>query len=165
MPISYRESVDSISAACSGHLPERPRGCHTLRSQFAPGEMMKMKATLGILLVLAGACVQPAPPRGQEGEWAAIVALEAEAKAIAKTTGCANDAQCRSAPVGARACGGPRYYLPYCAATTDSAALFRKLDEVAAAERAFNTKYQIGSTCEFRMPPTVGIVNSACAAR
>lgn len=131
---------------------------------------MKMKSALGVLaLAFAIACMQPSPgapgAKGQVAEWAAIEALEAQAKAIVKTTGCANDAQCRSAPVGERGCGGPRYYLPYCAASTDSAALFRKLDEVAAAERAYNTKYQVVSTCEFRMPPTVGIVNSACAAK
>jgi hypothetical protein len=62
--------------------------------------------------------------------------------------------QCRTAPVGSRACG-PRYYLVYCSRTTDSAALFGKLNAVAAAEREFSAKYQIVSTCEFRMPPNV----------
>lgn len=101
----------------------------------------------------------------QTRDWAAIVALEDQAKAIVRTSGCSTDSECRAAPVGSRACGGPRYYLPYCAKTTDSASLFRKLDEVAAAERAYNMKYQIVSTCEFRMPPAVGITAGACAAR
>jgi hypothetical protein len=110
------------------------------------------------------------PPGGsgsvstQQSDWSAIEQLESQAKAIAKTAGCAATSGCRAAPVGSRACGGPRYYIPYCAITTDSAALYRKLDEVAKAERAYNAKYQIVSTCEFRMPPTVQSTGGVCAA-
>jgi len=109
--------------------------------------------------------VNPPAASSQDADWAAIEKLETEAKAIAKTSGCATVSECRSAPVGSRACGGPRYYLPYCAKTTDSVALYRKLDEVAAAERAYNTKYQLASTCEMRMPPELTLAGGACAAR
>ena len=101
----------------------------------------------------------------QQADWAQIVALENEAKTLVKTAGCVSAGQCRTAPVGSRACGGPRYYLVYCARTTDSAALFRKLDAVAAAEREFNARYQIASTCEFRMPPNVALVAGSCQAQ
>ena len=105
-----------------------------------------------------------APAGTQQGDWAAILKLEDQAKAIVKVSGCATS-ECRAAPVGSRACGGPRYYLPYCAKTTDSAALNRKLDEVAKAEQAYNKKYQIVSTCEFRIPPTVEAVGGSCVAK
>jgi len=98
-------------------------------------------------------------------DWAQIVALEDEAKALVKPDGCASVGQCRTAPVGSRPCGGPRYYLVYCSLTTDSAALYRKLDAVAAAEREFNNRYQLASTCEFRMPPNVGLVGGSCQAQ
>lgn len=132
-----------------------------------------------VLMLLAG-CAQSPPTNGsgvpagdqpfvttgdQKADWDRILALEEEAKRLVKTDGCSAADGCRTAPVGSRACGGPRYYVIYCAATTDSAALFRKLDEVAAAERAFNTRYQIASTCEFRMPPDVGIANGVCGSR
>lgn len=104
-------------------------------------------------------------PANQQSDWAAIEKIEAEAKTIAKTGGCAVTGDCRAAPVGSRACGGPRYYLPYCAKTTDSVALFRKLDEVAKAEQAYNKKYNLASTCEFRMPPTVNAVGGSCVAQ
>jgi hypothetical protein len=100
----------------------------------------------------------------QQGDWDAILKLEAEAKAIAKTAGCSTS-ECRAAAVGSKACGGPRYYLPYCLKTTDSAALFSKLTEVAKAEQAFNKKYGIASTCEFMMPPTVEAVGGSCVAK
>jgi len=112
------------------------------------------------------------PPDGKivftgdkDKDWAQITDLENEAKAIVKTDGCDAAAQCRTAPVGSRACGGPRYYLVYCSKTTDSAALFRKLEQVAAAEAEFNTRYQVVSTCEFRTPPQVGLVAGACQAQ
>ena len=101
----------------------------------------------------------------QESDWAAIEKLEGEAKAIASAGGCTASGECRTAPVGSRACGGPRYYITYCSKTTDSAALYRKLDQVANAEKAYNTKYKLASTCEFRMPPAVGIVAGACTAQ
>jgi hypothetical protein len=136
-------------------------------------------SVLSAILLVVAACTQGSPgtvpvgPGGdkviftgdQKADWAQIVALEDQAKALVKTGGCASAGQCRTAPVGSRACGGPRYYLVYCAVTTDSAALFRKLDAVAAAERQYNTRYQIVSTCEFRMPPTVALSGSSCQAQ
>ncbi|MEA2764267.1 MAG: hypothetical protein QOK07_671 [Gemmatimonadaceae bacterium] len=117
--------------------------------------------------------VIPAGPNGdkitftgdQKADWAQIVALEDQAKALVKTDGCGSVGDCRTAPVGSRACGGPRYYLAYCSRTTDSAALFQKLDVVANAERAYNEHYQIASTCEFRMPPTVALSGGSCKAQ
>jgi len=51
------------------------------------------------------------------------------------------------------ACGGPRLYLVYCAATTDTVALFRKLDELKAVEMNLNQSTNAISTCELRPPP------------
>ena len=114
-----------------------------------------------------------APPAGsstavissQQSDWKAIEKLEQDAKILAKASGCTASADCRAAPVGARGCGGPRYYLAWCSLSTDSVALFRKLDDVAAAEKAYNIKYQIVSTCEFRMPPAIEAVAGVCTAQ
>lgn len=142
--------------------------------------MLKRVCSMVFLCAVAGACTQvpvggtdpgTGPGSGsdviagtQQGDWAAIVKLEDEAKAIAKIAGCASS-ECRAAPVGSRACGGPRYYIPYCAKATDSTALYRKLDEVAKAERAYNVKYKIVSTCEFRTPPAVEAIGGSCVAK
>ena len=142
--------------------------------------MLKRFRSTIFLCAIASACTQ-APVAGtdpggnpssgsdvvagtKEGDWAAIVKLEDEAKAIAKVTGCTSS-DCRAAPVGSKACGGPRYYIPYCVKTTDSVALYQKLAEVVKAERAYNTKYQIVSTCEFRLPPAVEAVAGSCVAK
>lgn len=139
---------------------------------------MKVQNVICLIAVLLFAgCTQPAPTNGgshdgpgfsltgdQKADWASILRIEEQAKAMVKADGCTSADQCRSAPVGSRGCGGPRYYLVYCARTTDSAALFRKLAEVEAAERAYNGRYQVVSTCEFRMPPSVGVTGGMCAA-
>lgn len=129
------------------------------------------------LAALLSGCVQPAPggsgagdsatpppvaPSSQDSDWASVLRLEEQAKSLARASGCANVGACRTAPVGNRACGGPRYYIAYCSTTTDSVALFRKLAEVAAAEDAFNRKYQIASTCEYRMPGPVALAGGEC---
>ena len=91
--------------------------------------------------------------------------LEREAIALARTDGCATAQQCRSAPLGSRPCGGPRYYVPYCPLTTDSAALFSKLAEMARAEEDYNRRMGLASTCEFRMPPELEVNAGACRAK
>lgn len=113
-----------------------------------------------------GTAVSPAVPTGtRQSDSTAIAQLEAEAKTLAKIDGCSSSSDCRTAAAGSRGCGGPRYYLPYCAKTTDSVALLTKLDAVAAAEKTFNIKYQIVSTCEMRLPPLVEVSGGSCIAR
>jgi hypothetical protein len=130
-------------------------------------------------VIVLASCSQGAPggaPAGPDGDkivltgdqkadWAQIVALENEAKALVKTDGCSSAGECRTAPVGSRACGGPRYYLVYCSRSTDSVALFRKINAIAAAEREYNARYQIVSTCEFRLPPRVALTGGSCQAQ
>src|SRR6476469_8497944 len=112
---------------------------------------MRQVMLLFVSAVVMNACSQPpgaSPPSGigdketgpsgdQQADWAKIVQLEDQAKAIVRRDGCSSAADCNAAPVGARACGGPRYYLVYCARTTDTVALKQKLSEVSAAERAY----------------------------
>src|SRR5207302_9483900 len=114
------------------------------------------------LMLLAAACTARAR-RSDESDAARSAApvddtarlarLEREARALAKTTGCSSDAQCRTAPVGWRSCGGPRTYVVYCSAATDSVAFFRKLDELKQAEIAHNRKSGMMSTREMPRPP------------
>ena len=123
---------------------------------------MTQSCTTLLALLILGVSVScartPVSAEGnQESDWAAIEKLESNAKELVKVSGCTTASDCRTAPVGSRACGGPRYYLTYCARTTDSAALFSRLGEIAKAEDAFNRKYGIASTCEFRTPPGVAV--------
>ncbi len=98
-----------------------------------------------------------------EADTMRLARLEREARAIARAEGCTAP-QCRTAPVGSRPCGGPRDYIVYCAATTDSAALFSKLAELARAEEDYNRRAGLASTCEFRMPPGTAVQGGRCVA-
>jgi hypothetical protein len=105
------------------------------------------------------------PSAAVEGDTDTLARLEREARALAKSSGCTSSAECRTAPVGAKACGGPRYWLAYCAATTDSAALFRKLNELKAAEQAYNKAHGVVSDCSFAAPPPLQAVGGSCRAQ
>ncbi len=136
------------------------------------------------LLVAAAACAKPtaddtasrdAAPPPEQGAPAlpaadtmtdpALRRLEREAIVLANAAGCNSVEQCRSAPVGNRPCGGPRYYVPYCPLTTDSTALFAKLAELSRAEGEYNRKAGLASTCEFRMPPDLALAGGSCRFR
>ena len=96
---------------------------------------------------------------------AALAQLEQEARALAKIDGCTGGAQCRSAPVGAKACGGPRYWLPYCPLTTDVAALMSKLSVLQGAEQQFNRTYGVVSDCSYVVEPGLTVSGGSCRVR
>ncbi len=117
-------------------------------------------------LALTAACVSALSPETTEAEdQAELARLDAEARALVDTDGCTQPGDCRSAPVGAKACGGPRTYVVYCASTTDTAALFRKLEQHRRAEMAFNRKYGHASTCDLPVPPQTELAGGTCRAR
>jgi hypothetical protein len=124
------------------------------------------------LIALVTACATPAQ-RGRDSasaeraaadDTARIARLEREARALAGTGGCDAASSCRAAPVGSRGCGGPRDYLVYCPATTDTTALLRKLDELARVESAHNEREGVISTCEMRLPPSLSVSGGRCVA-
>ena len=81
-----------------------------------------------------------------------LARLERAARDLAHGTGCHAANAWRSAPMGWRGCCGPRSHLVYCATTTDSAALFGKLEALRRGEVEYNEKSGIRSTCEMRLP-------------
>jgi hypothetical protein len=128
---------------------------------------------LVLLALVSAACATPTPRSGDTlGSRAAarvddttrLATLEREARALAKTTGCDAASSCRTAPVGWRGCGGPRSYVVYCPASTDTAALLRKLEELKRAEMEYVDREGIVSTCEMRMPPGVTSQGGRCVA-
>jgi hypothetical protein len=138
---------------------------------------MKGLASLGLPIFLAAAVACSPRPAGsstpaddttsgmsadQQHQWNDIQQAETRAKGLVHTEKCATAGECRTAPVGAVACGGPRYYLTYCPASTDTAALNRLLDRIKTMETAYNKKWRIMSSCLFRTPPVPGIVGGSC---
>jgi hypothetical protein len=107
--------------------------------------------------------MEPAEP-AQASPDSTVARLEREARSLASTAGCRSAEDCRVAPLGARACGGPRSYIAYCRATTDSARLFRKLAELERAEQAYNERSGMASICSLVTPPAVGYSGGRCTA-
>ena len=91
-----------------------------------------------------------------------LTRLEREARVLARTDGSDSLAQCRMAPLGWRSCGGPRDFIAYCAATTDTVALFRKLAELEAAEKEYNLTSGMMSSCVVRQPPKLSLNGGRC---
>jgi len=125
-----------------------------------------------LLVVLFVACATPAPRSSDSAaerparldDTTRMARLERDVRALVRTTGCDAASSCRTAPVGWRGCGGPRGYLVYCPATTDTVALMRALEELKRAEMAYNEREGVISTCEMRMPPTVSAQGGSCVA-
>lgn len=120
---------------------------------------------LGAALLTSACAKQQQAQPGAEGDEARIARLERDARVLAKADGCSSADQCRFAPVGERPCGGPRDYVVYCARSTDSAGLYRKLAELRQAELEFNKKSGAMGTCEFRTPPELAASGGSCGSR
>ena len=105
----------------------------------------------------------PSPDAGDAQEDTSLLArLTHEVQDLTHDEGCTTAGACRTAPIGSAPCGGPRAYIVYCPATTDTVALFAKLAELARAEEAFNRASGMVSTCELRMPPNVTVQGGRC---
>lgn len=95
---------------------------------------------------------------------AEVTRLERRLRELANANGCDSAGQCKTAPVGERACGGPREYVIYCPATTDEPALLAVVDSLKRAEMRHNQATGAVSTCEYRVPPRTDVVAGRCVA-
>ena len=98
-----------------------------------------------------------APPTGSDQPSGDLLA---EIRALAKPEGCATAAECRTLPVGRKACGGPRTYVVYCPRTTNESALKARIAQLdrADAEAARHTM----SDCAMVLPPRITVSGGAC---
>lgn len=99
---------------------------------------------------------------GQREELSAIEELELQAAQLAVQLGCTSVEQCKTVPVGEKACGGPRYHLVYCASSTNEPELQRVLEELQQREQEYNQRYDPVSTCRLILPPEVELVGDVC---
>jgi hypothetical protein len=131
---------------------------------------MNHRLFLILNLAIAGACAQQEEPPALDGPGdvtptlSRVQELEQRARSMARSDGCDRLDQCATAPVGAKACGGPRTHLVYCKATTDEAELLRVLDELKRTEEAYNRAAGIGSDCAYISPPSVRLEGRSCVA-
>jgi hypothetical protein len=121
-----------------------------------------MKAAgLGLALLGTSAIAQEEAGQNQCNR-AELVQLETEARELVVAEGCTDVSQCRAAPVGVQACGGPRDYVVYCSAATDENALLRALKRLEQREERFNRQCDVVSICVFLLEPQLELVNGVC---
>jgi hypothetical protein len=101
--------------------------------------------------------------RSQPGDLQAEVArLERRLRDLAIPSGCDSAGQCKTAPIGERACGGPREYVLYCPLTSNEPELLAVVDSLKQAEMRHNQATGAVSTCEYRLPPNAAVVGGRC---
>jgi hypothetical protein len=125
---------------------------------------MKIAAVLALAFWLSTCWTPLGGANDQETEHQNLQRLEAEARALANASGCTTAGSCQSAAVGAKACGGPRSYVVYCATTTDVPRLTQALEALRKAEEAYNQRHGIVSDCAMVLPPRVELSGGQCRA-
>lgn len=118
-----------------------------------------MRAVISMSLFLLVGCTGVAPRTDAADDPAATYE---KIRALVGDASCTDSSQCRSLPLGARACGGPQGYLPWSTARTDGNAL-RALAERYKAERQAQIK-QKGemSDCRFMVDPGAVCQKGSC---
>jgi hypothetical protein len=108
------------------------------------------------LLALAMACAgAPSDPATLVEARAAIDEAIGEARAT-------DPAQCLLAAIGVRPCGGPREYVAYSVAETDSAELAALIAVYDRMDRERNEREGLVSTCELLAMPYTALDSGRC---
>lgn len=115
-------------------MPQCPARDHLARS--LPGSLALAAAAIALAACVhavpataADPPARPAPAASSLSGEGSGPALHAQVQRLIGRAACDSDAQCRTLPLGARACGGPDSYVAWSVLGTDQAALQR------AAER------------------------------
>lgn len=102
--------------------------------------------------VVAGLRLDRLPTGDQTADRAALDSAGRAIQALAGSGKCA-DGACAALAVGAKPCGGPWSYVSYCPTSPDAERLRTLAAELQRAERAYNERYSVASTCDLATPP------------
>ncbi|QJD98767.1 hypothetical protein HH212_00855 [Massilia forsythiae] len=80
-------------------------------------------------------------------------ATRARIQSLVGTASCASDAECRSMPLGAKACGGPESYLAWSTRSTKESELGALAERYKAQRQAENQASGMMSDCRFLPDP------------
>ena len=97
-------------------------------------------------LALTAACANGQPQANAPAPTATLRGLIGDAA-------CDSDAQCRTVPIGAKACGGPEAYLAWSLARTDAGALQAEAARHAKASRLEAAAKGMASNCAVVVDP------------
>ncbi|MDQ1832747.1 hypothetical protein [Massilia scottii] len=100
----------------------------------------------------------PAPAAASD----AASSLGARITAEIGDAACDNASQCRTLPVGSKACGGPAGFLPWSTKRSNGELLARLAAEQAAAEKKMNENSGMMSTCSVEQDPGATCIAGRC---
>lgn len=97
---------------------------------------------------------RPADESSQKYDQAQLDKLKAEIEAVISKEKCtgATTNEWKTAAMGTKACGGPKYYIAY--PVKFEAQILPKIEDYNKKEDEFNKKYAITSDCMLVTPPT-----------
>ncbi|MES2757496.1 MAG: hypothetical protein V4693_08995 [Pseudomonadota bacterium] len=117
---------------------------------------------LSLILLLACAACTSSGTTGISATAPANDDLPAQMRALIGSAACTDSSQCKTVPLGARACGGPEGYLAYSATATPSAPLQALAERHAQQQRTAQAKSGMASTCQFIPDPGAQCRAGAC---
>jgi hypothetical protein len=124
--------------------------------------------SLGIALVSAGlgslGCTPKQTPIGEQPDSLTSASLRESIARQVGTAACSSPAVCRTLPLGAKPCGGPREYLVYSLSVTDSVRLAANAARYNELEAQSNREKRLVSDCSMLIAPRVSCVSGKCAA-
>jgi hypothetical protein len=124
------------------------------------------RTLLLVLAMLAAGCQAQRPPRAlAQDSQAAEAALLARIRAEVGDAACSSDAQCRTLPIGAKACGGPASWMAWSTANADAGKLQDWSAELAALQRRRFAAGGIMSTCSIVPDPGATCQAGHCVLR
>lgn len=88
----------------------------------------------------------------QEQDYRQLMDVFNDAQKLIENVACENASNWAFTPYGAKACGGPQGYLAY-PKTIDVDAFLNKIEAYTEAEKAYNVKWGIFSTCDLPQEP------------
>jgi len=88
----------------------------------------------------------------QEKDHRALMGLFDNALELVKDLPCENSENWIFEPYGSKACGGPQWFVAY-PTTIDTEEFLKRIEIYTKAERDYNTKWSVFSTCDIVSPP------------
>lgn len=110
----------------------------------------------------ASASAPASAPAGGDALTQQRVGLQAQLRALIGDAACSHDAQCRTLPVGARACGGPAAWWAWSAQQTDGEPLRHLAQRLHALDREHQRRSGLLSTCAVLPDPGAACVAGRC---
>lgn len=131
------------------------------------GDMKPHRLFVPLLACVAlASCAQTPPTPPASGATATVeaesVRLGRELRMLIGPAACSANTQCRTVPVGAKACGGPAGYLAWSAQSTDAARLAEVATRQAQAHKREIEASGMLSNCAMLADPGAACVAGRC---